>query len=158
MKNIAKVSQCTSQNILWGSEPMNLQKHPVRKEVERSDETGGQAYDFWLCFIKSRLKTLSKNHQQIIGEENMDKHSEGLPIWSRKGTKNNNYPASENPNLVRSLLGRRYRRAEIERGEAEAIQVNGGPEGGQYGDNRERRSRGYTSKRGARGGRYGDHR
>ena len=27
-------------------------------------------------------------------------------------------------------VGRRYRRAEIERGEAEAIQVNGGPEGG----------------------------
>ena len=49
-----------------------------------------------------------------------------------------NYPASENPKLVRSLLGggqddtvgRRYRRAEIERGKAEAIQVNGGPEGG----------------------------
>ena len=40
--------------------------------------------------------------------------------------------------MVRSLLGggqddtvaRRYRRAEIERGEAEAIQVNGDPEGG----------------------------
>ena len=49
-----------------------------------------------------------------------------------------NDPASENPNLVRSLLGggqddtvgRRYRRADIERGEAEAIQVNEGPEGG----------------------------
>ena len=47
-----------------------------------------------------------------------------------------NYPASENPNLVRCLLGggqddtvgRRYRRAEIERGEADAIQENGDPE------------------------------
>jgi hypothetical protein len=50
--------------------------------------------------------------------------------------KTQNYPASENPNLVRSLLGggqddtvgRRYRRAEIERGEADAIQENGDPE------------------------------
>ena len=29
-KRVAKVTQGTSQNILWGNEP-NLQKHPVRK-------------------------------------------------------------------------------------------------------------------------------
>jgi hypothetical protein len=42
--------------------------------------------------------------------------------------------------------------ATIERRRAEAIQVNGDPDGGQYGDNREKKSRGYTSKRGSRGG------
>jgi hypothetical protein len=33
-------------------------------------------------------------------------------------------------------------------GEAEAIQINGAARRGQYGDKRERRSRGYTDKRG----------
>ena len=83
---LAKVSHGTSQNILWGNAPMNLQKHLVWKEVEQSDETWGQAYDFWLCFIKSRLTTLLKNHQQISGEKNIENHCEGLPKWSRKGT------------------------------------------------------------------------
>ena len=54
-KRLAKVSQGTPQNIFWGNEPMHLQKHSVRKEVERSDEAGGQAYKFWLCFIENRL-------------------------------------------------------------------------------------------------------
>ena len=26
-------------------------------------------YDFWLCFIIGRLKTLSNNHEQISGEK-----------------------------------------------------------------------------------------
>ena len=56
---------------------MNLQKHPVRKEVERRDETGGQAYDFWLYFIKSQIKTLSTNRQQICGEKNMENIANG---------------------------------------------------------------------------------
>ena len=116
---------------------------------------------------------------------------------SERATKTK-YPASENPNLARYLSGggsddtvrqrkieeaieaegepeaggpRRYRRAEIERGEAEAIQNNGAagrgrtatmergeaeatmkPLGGQYGDNRERRSRSYIKQRGSQGG------
>ena len=50
-----------------------------------------------------------------------------------------NYPASENPNQVRYSSGGGQddteggdiiRRAEMERGEAEAIQENGNPEGG----------------------------
>ena len=36
----------------------------------------------------------------------------------------------------------------IERGDAEAIQINGATGWGLYGDNRERRSRGYTDQRG----------
>ena len=52
--------------------------------------------------------------------------------------KNHNYPASEHPNHVRyfsgggkdDTVGQIYRRAEIERGEADGIQENGDPEGG----------------------------
>ena len=52
--------------------------------------------------------------------------------------KSNNYPASKNPNQMRYLsgggqddtVGQRYRRAEMERGEAEDIQEKGGGEGG----------------------------
>ena len=53
---------------------MNLQKHPVWKEVERSDETVGQAYDFWLCLIKSRLK----RYRQIINKSAVRKHLKTL--------------------------------------------------------------------------------
>ena len=57
--------------------------------------------------------------------------------------------------MVRCLLGgvqddtvgRRYRRAEIERGEADAIQENGDPDGGQYGANREEKQRLYKKTR-----------
>ena len=46
----------------------------------------------------------------------------------------------------------------MKRGEAEANQEEVRGRGGQYSDNRERRRRGYTRKRGARGGQYGDNR
>ena len=62
-----------------------------------------------------------------------------------------NYPASKSPNLVRYLSW--DDRDNRER----SIQINGTARGrGQYGDNRERKRRGYTSKRGSRRGQYGD--
>ena len=63
---------------------MNIKKHPVRKEVERNDESGRKAYDFWLCFIKSLVKTLLTNHQQISGEKNMENIAKGSENGAEK--------------------------------------------------------------------------
>ena len=65
-----------------------------------------------------------------------------------------NYPASENRDLVRYLSGRHRDNRERE----EYTDKTGPLGGGEDGDNLERRSKGYTRKRGSRGGQYGDKR
>ena len=61
-KSAANVSQGTSQNIFGGNEAMNLQKNSVRKEVERSDETGG----YWLMPFGCVLSKFDK--QNVIAK------------------------------------------------------------------------------------------
>jgi hypothetical protein len=83
------------------------------------------------CIVSSDHQINRSSDQHITKSEQPPKT---LCCWQHINTIN--YPASENPNLVRCLLGgvqddtvgRRYRRAEIERGEADAIQENGDPE------------------------------
>ena len=48
---------------------------------------GQQAYDFWFGFITSRLNTLSKNHQQISGEKNMENIVKGSQNEAEKVAK-----------------------------------------------------------------------
>ena len=60
--------------------PMNFQKHSVRKEVERSGETGGYS-----AMILGHILSRQESMTNVI--ENMD--AEGFSKWIRKGTQSN---------------------------------------------------------------------